>query len=67
MGGSELGFALGFGPERIDDRYLGYDTGKRPDVYVENGYYGKIGAAGTAAAETTLRDQYHLTFQKQVL
>ncbi len=61
MGGSELGFAFGFGPGLIDDRYLGYRTGKRPDVFVENEYYGRIGPAGRAA-DRVLGSQYHLTF-----
>jgi hypothetical protein len=39
MGGSELGFGLGFHPPLVDDRYLGYFSGIRPDVYVENNYY----------------------------
>ncbi len=61
MGGSELGFAFGFGPKLIDDRYLGYASGKRPDVYVENEYYGRVGAAGKAA-DRVLESKYHLTF-----
>jgi hypothetical protein len=64
MGGSELGFALGFGPELIDDRYLGYVSGKRPDVFVENPYYGRIGPAGKTA-DALLRNQYHLAFQNR--
>lgn len=39
MAGSELGFALGFGPPLVDDRYLGYFSGIRPQVYVMNEYY----------------------------
>ena len=62
MGGSELGFVFGFGPGLIDDRYLGYVSGKRPDVYVENGYYGLAGEPGRVAY-TLLHSQYHLTFQ----
>lgn len=62
MGGSELGFAFGFGPHLIDDRFLGYASGIRPDVFVENGYYGTSGAAGQAA-KMILRNQYRLTFE----
>ena len=61
MGGSELGFALGFGPGLVDDRFLGYRSGKQPDVFVENEYYGRIGAAG-AVASSVLRSQFRLTF-----
>jgi hypothetical protein len=66
MGGSELGFAFGFGPQLVDDRYLGYFSGKRPDVFVENGYYGRIGGPifGPARlyADTALQKEYHLEF-----
>jgi hypothetical protein len=34
MGPSELGFALGFGPPLIDDCYLGFRSGIRPQLYV---------------------------------
>ncbi|HEX7362215.1 MAG TPA: hypothetical protein VF283_17125 [Bryobacteraceae bacterium] len=34
MAPSEFGFALGWGPPLIDDCYLGYHSGIRPDVYV---------------------------------
>ncbi len=68
MGGSELGFALGFGPPLVDDRYLGYLSGKRPDVFVVNEYYG--GPMGHSprmreawqVSRMILKDQYHLVF-----
>jgi len=70
MGGSELGFALGFGPPLVDDRYLGYFSGKTPDVYVVNGFYfpmrrspGSIHAWESSL--TTLRSRYHLSFENQ--
>ena len=66
MGGSELGFALGFGPQLVDDRYLGYFSGKRPDVFVENQYYGRSGGLVFGPArlytETALQKEYHLEF-----
>jgi len=34
MGGSEFGFALGFGSQLVDDWSLGYSSGKVPDVIV---------------------------------
>jgi hypothetical protein len=43
MGGSELGFALGFNENLIDDRYLGQISGKKADIYVVNAYYGGMG------------------------
>lgn len=69
MGGSELGFALGFGPPLIDDRYLGFFSGETPEVFVENEYYGP-GWARTprlklawAFSRSKLRSQYHLIFE----
>jgi hypothetical protein len=39
MGSAELGFELGFNDRLIDDRYLGYYSGKRPDfIVVEEAY-----------------------------
>jgi len=67
MGGSELGFALGFGPHLVDDRYLGYFSGKRPDVFVENQYYGRRNSSlfnpARLYAEAMLQKQYHLEFE----
>ena len=59
MGGSELGYALGFNSNLIDDRFLGYTSGKRPDVFVENEYYGG-GGPGWDFSRQLLRTQYHL-------
>ena len=69
MGGSELGFGLGFGSNLIDDRYLGFFSGKTPDVFVVNQYYGampgaQLGQAWVASREK-LRTQYHLTFSNE--
>jgi hypothetical protein len=62
MGGSELAFALGFDSNLIDDRYMGYSSGKVPDVYVFNDYYGG-GGPGWDFAQQLLRTRYHLVFQ----
>ncbi|HEX4749212.1 MAG TPA: hypothetical protein VH302_06680, partial [Bryobacteraceae bacterium] len=64
MGGSELGFALGFQPYLIDDRFLGYLSGIRPDVFVENEYYGG-GGPGWVASREILQTQYHLVLQNK--
>ena len=39
MGGSELGFELGFGMPLVDDRYLGFFSGQTPAVFVVSEYY----------------------------
>jgi len=45
MGGSELGFGLGFG-HVIDDRYMGFYAVKaEPEYFVMDMYYGPIGPA----------------------
>jgi hypothetical protein len=62
MGGSELGFALGFNSGLIDDRFVGYFSGKRPDVFVESRYYQRTGKAAEAA-DRILRSDYHLAFE----
>ncbi len=70
MGGSELGFALGFGPNLVDDRYLGYFSGRTPDVFVENQYYGAMGGPRLTQAWSSSRDKlrrlYHLTFENEL-
>ncbi len=68
MGGSELGFALGFGPPLVDDRYLGFFSGKTPDVFVVNEFYGPMRSSprlnsAWETSRTTLHDQYHLVFK----
>jgi 4-amino-4-deoxy-L-arabinose transferase-like glycosyltransferase len=39
MGSAEMGFALGFNEHLIDDSYLGYYSGKRPDFIVVDEIY----------------------------
>jgi hypothetical protein len=68
MGGSELGFLLGFhSPQLVDDRYLGYFSGLTPDVYVQSQYYYRMpGPALTEAwnaSRERLKNDYHLVFQ----
>ncbi|MBV8863776.1 MAG: hypothetical protein JO210_00070 [Acidobacteriaceae bacterium] len=64
MGGSEMGFAFGFKPPLVDDRYLGFSSKISPNVYVSNLYYG--GQAGHYAAwdwsRKALKSRYHLVF-----
>jgi hypothetical protein len=64
IGGSELGFALGFGPQLVDDRYAGVITGRVPDVFVTNECYGIIRNADTEksieALQARLKNDYHL-------
>ena len=71
MGGSELGFAVGFGPPLVDDRYLGFFSGKAPEVFVINDHYGPMRSSPrlTSAWESsraTLHDQYHLVFKNNI-
>jgi hypothetical protein len=71
MGGSELGFAVGFSPPLVDDRYLGFFSGKIPEVFVVNDHYGPMRSSPrlTSAWESsrvTLRDQYHLVFTNKM-
>jgi hypothetical protein len=70
MGGSELGFALGFGPPLVDDRYLGFFSGKLPEVFVINGYYGRNRSSprlidAWESSRVTLHDRYHLVFENK--
>jgi hypothetical protein len=67
MGGSELGFALGFQSKTlIDDRYAGYATGKAPDVFVRNEYYSTSEFLREYTREEYARKllatQYHVVF-----
>jgi hypothetical protein len=39
MGSAELGFGLGFDEHLIDDSYLGYYSGRRPDFIVVDEIY----------------------------
>jgi hypothetical protein len=71
MGGSELGFALGFGPPLIDDRYLGFFSGALPEVFVINDHYGPMRSSPrlTSAWESsrvTLHDRYHQVFKNSM-
>ena len=70
MGGSELGFALGFGPQLVDDRYLSFFSGQTPEVFVINGYYGPVWRSPRLlrawnSSRSTLHNQYHLTFENK--
>ncbi len=70
MGGSELGFALGFGPQLVDDRYLGFFSGRVPDVFVIDEYYGPVWLSprlsrAWKSSRNTLLTQYHLTFENK--
>ena len=70
MGGSELGFPLGFDSGKlIDDRYLGYFSGLTPDVYVESQYYHSMPGPELTrawnASRQRLRNGYHVVFQNQ--
>ena len=70
MGGSELGFALGFGPPLVDDRYLGFFSGMVPDVFVINEFYGPMRSSprlngAWEFSRATLRDRYHLVFRNK--
>jgi len=71
MGGSELGFAFGFGPPLVDDRYLGFFSGKLPEVIVINDHYGPMRSSvrltsAWEASRVTLRDRYHLVFANKM-
>ena len=67
MGGSELGFSLGFRSGLIDDRYLGYFSGLTPDVYVQSRYYYPMPSPELShaweASRQKLRTQFHLVFE----
>jgi hypothetical protein len=67
MGGSELGFALGFGRPLVDDRYLGFFSGERPAMFVENKFYGLPWrsprfANALSSSRSELGKKYHLAF-----
>jgi hypothetical protein len=70
MGGSELAFALGFGPPLIDDRYLGSVSGLTPEVFVENEYYGPPWPSPRLVSmwnysRRKLRSQFHLVYENK--
>ncbi len=71
MGGSELGFALGFGPPLIDDRYLGLVGGTLPEVFVIDDHYGPMRSSprltsAWEASRVTLRNQYRQVFKNSM-
>lgn len=68
MGGSELGFMLGFrSGQLVDDRYLGYFSGLKPEVYVQSQYYYRMPGPELRRAwdvsRQRLKNEYHLVFQ----
>jgi NADPH-dependent 2,4-dienoyl-CoA reductase/sulfur reductase-like enzyme len=72
MGGSELGFAFGFGPSLVDDRYLGVVSHRTPDVFVINDCY-EIPVPVTPATEKAhqayrvrLQNDYHLVLANEL-
>jgi hypothetical protein len=70
MGGSELGFALGFGPQLVDDRCLGVLSGETPDVFVINRFYGPVRFVprlnnAWESSRTILRNQFHLVLKNE--
>jgi hypothetical protein len=62
MGGSELGFGLGFGPPLRDDRYLGFFSKISPAVFVQNQYYGKNRQMPWIWSRRQLAQNFHLAF-----
>lgn len=65
-GGAELGFALGFGPHLVDDRYLGYGGGgPEPAIYAMNVNYVDMPSEHVAweASRKKLAKDYRLIFQ----
>jgi len=71
MGGSELGFAFGFGPPLVDDRYLGFFSGTLPEVFVINDHYGPMRSSARLtsaweASRVTLQHQYHPVFKNSM-
>lgn len=64
-GGAELGFALGFGPHLVDDRYLGYWSGNPlPAIYAMDPIYVPMSTEMAAwnASRQTLMQHYRLIF-----
>jgi hypothetical protein len=67
-GGAELGFALGFGPRLVDDRYLGYWSGNpEPAIYAMNPNYVPMPTHDPAwtASRKDLAEHYRLIFQNR--
>ena len=71
MGGSELGFVFGFGPPLVDDRYLGFFSGRLPEVFVINDHYGPMRSSplltsAWQSSRVTLGEQYHQVFKNDI-
>lgn len=70
IGGSELGFSFGFGPQLDDDRYAGVITGRVPDVFVVNDSYGiarnSFSEKPYAALQARLKNDYHEVLANKV-
>jgi hypothetical protein len=62
MGGSELGFGLGFGPPLRDDRYVGFFSKVSPVIFVQNEYYGKNRQLPWIWSRRQLAREFHLAF-----
>ncbi|HEX4165243.1 MAG TPA: hypothetical protein VHZ55_07205 [Bryobacteraceae bacterium] len=70
MGGSQLGFALGFDNSRykiIDDRFVGYFSGIKPELYVWDPFYVVVTTPDRHLAwnvsRQTLKDHYHVVYK----
>lgn len=66
FGGAELGFALGFGPHLVDDRYLGYwSRCPLPAIYAMDPNYVAMPAEHAAwnQSRKDLAEHYRLIFQ----
>ena len=66
MGGSELGYALGFGPPLRDDRYLGFFSKLNPAVFVVNGYYGENRHLPWIWSRKRLARDFHLALENKL-
>jgi hypothetical protein len=69
MGGSELGFGIGFTKQFEDDRHLGFFTGRVPTYFVEHKAHYVIhtdrpqSGAAREHRERMLREQYQVVFE----
>jgi len=62
MGGSELAFQHGFGPQLRDDRYLGFFSKLKPAVFVENEYYTNVRQLPWIWSRRQLAKNFRLAF-----